>query len=300
MGLAGGMFGAFQDEIVEYAWQLAIFFFVCLLFVSVWCWRLSRLLEFTRQKLITFRDECESEREASRLAAQKKAQFLATASHDLRQPLQALGLFVAILAQRSLPNDIKDIVSKVESAKETLEQFLDGLLDTLRLDAGAIEAHVTSFPLQSLFDRMALEFEPMAERKGLSLRLVRTTAILRSDPILVERILRNLLSNAIFQTKEGRVVFGCRRQDGGFRRIEVWDSGPGISADDQKNIFQPPPTSNENTRKVCRGSGLGLAVVERFANLLGVQIKLRSTVGKGSMFAITLPSESLSIDRAEI
>jgi signal transduction histidine kinase len=217
----------------------------------------------------------------------------------LRQPLQALGLFVATLVQRPLPDDIKDIVGKIESSLEALEHLLDGLLDISRLDAGAIEAHSVAFPLQSLFDRMALEFEPLAERKGLALRLVHTSATVRSDPALLERILRNLLSNAIRYTRSGGVVVGCRRQ-GMDLRIEVWDSGSGIAASDQKEIFREFRQLDDSFVGERQGLGLGLAIVERLTNLLGLQIALRSEVGKGSMFAIVLPFAGRLTDRARI
>jgi len=249
-----------------------------------------------QSKLAAVTAERDADREAAQQADRSKTRFLAAASHDLRQPLQALGLFVAVLVQRSLPDDIREIVRKIESSLESLEQLLDGLLDISRLDAGTIEAHSVVFPMQSLFDRMAQEFEPLANRKALSFRLVHTTAIVRSDPALIERILRNLLSNAIRYTRSGGIVVGCRRR-GEDLRVEVWDSGPGIALYDQKEIFQEFRQLNNNPSKGRQGLGLGLAIVERLANLLGLQVKLHSTVGKGSMFAIILPLETQRIGR---
>lgn len=333
MGLAGEMISAFQDVIAEPFGLLAILFAVGLLiFGGLWLRlhqrlrrivdalaalianasadgsgrsqakqadvapllvSLSRDLDETRRKLAAVTAEREAERNAAQQADHSNTRFLAAASHDLRQPLQALGLFVATLAQRSLPDDIKDIVGKIEGSLEALEHLLDGLLDISRLDAGAIEAHSVTFPLQSLLDRMALEFEPLAERKGLSMRLLRTSATVRSDPALLERILRNLLSNAIRYTRSGGVVVGCRRRNRDLR-IEVWDSGTGIALSDQKEIFREFRQLSSNADDERQGLGLGLAIVERLSHLLSLQIEVRSRVGKGSMFAIVLPAMAMS------
>ncbi len=338
MGLMDEMFGVLQDVIAKPVGFLAIpLAFGLLIFGGLW-WRLrrrlrravdalaalgadglatgalrlgteqtdialllvslSRDLDETRRKLAAVTAEREAERDAAQQADHSKTRFLAAASHDLRQPLQALGLFVATLAQRSLPDDIKNIVDKIEGSLEALEHLLDGLLDISRLDAGAIEAHSVAFPLQSLFDRMSLEFESLAERKGLSLRLLRTGATVRSDPALLERILRNLLSNAIRYTRSGGVVVGCRRKSTGLR-IEVWDSGSGIAASDQKEIFREFRQLGGNTDGERHGLGLGLAIVERLSHLLGLQIELRSRLGKGSMFAIVLPAAARPADRVK-
>jgi signal transduction histidine kinase len=259
---------------------------------------LNRDIDEARRKLAITTAEREAEREEAQRADRNKTRFLATASHDLRQPLQALGLFVAALAQRPLPNDIKEIVDKIEDSLAALEDLLDGLLDISRLEAGAIEAHSASFPLQSLFDRMALEFEPLAERKGLTMQLVRTSAVVRSDPALLERILRNLLSNAIRYTRSGGVVVGCRRRNKDLR-IEVWDSGTGIAESDQKDVFQEFRQLTDDSSETRQGLGLGLAIVERLVNLLDLQIELQSTVGKGSTFTIILPAHPRSYQQSQ-
>lgn len=257
---------------------------------------LSRDLDETRRRLAVVIAERETEREAAQLADHSKTRFLAAASHDLRQPLQALGLFVATLAQRQLPADIKNIVDKIEGSLEALEHLLDGLLDISRLDAGAVEAHSVAFPLQSLFDRMSLEFEPLAERKGLRFRVIRTSAVVRSDPALLERILRNLLSNAIRYTRSGGVLVGCLRRNKALR-VEIWDSGMGIAQEDQKEIFREFRQLSRGVGTERQGLGLGLAIVERLSQLLGLQIEVRSLVGKGSMFAIILPASAHLYER---
>ncbi|MTJ79804.1 MAG: HAMP domain-containing histidine kinase [Telmatospirillum sp.] len=242
----------------------------------------------TRRRLAAVTEEMEAERDAARKADHSKTHFLAAASHDLRQPLQALGLFVAALAQQPLPAELRGIVGKIEGSLDALEQLLDALLDISRLDAGAIEAHSALFPVQSLFARMAFEFSPLAERKGIALRFVTTSALVRSDPALLERILRNLLSNAIRYTSHGGVLIGCRRRASELR-IEVWDSGRGIASADQKEIFREFRRLGGAVEDGRQGLGLGLAIVERLTNLLGLRIDLRSTPGRGSMFSVILP-----------
>ncbi len=325
MGLAGEMISAFQDVMAKSMGLVAMLFaLVSLIFCGLWWRSRRRLLRMTAALAAALRaqatpddsaalvesltndlDETRrklaavtAERETAQQADHSKTRFLAAASHDLRQPLQALGLFVATLVQRSLPEDIKDIVGKIESSLEALEHLLDGLLDISRLDAGAIEAHSVAFPLQSLFDRMILEFEPLAERKGLDIHVIRTSATVRSDPALLERILRNLLSNAIHYTHSGGVVIGCRRRNQNLR-IEVWDSGAGIAQADQKEIFREFRRlggERDDERQVL---GLGLAIVDRLGHLLGLDIEVKSTIGKGSMFAIVLPPSARLADRAK-
>lgn len=227
-------------------------------------------------------------RDAAERANHSKTRFLAAASHDLRQPLQALGLFVATLSQRALSDDLRPIVAKIEGSLEALEHLLDTLLDISRLDAGVVEAHSVSFPLQDLFDRLALEFEPLAEAKGLTARFVRTSATLRSDPALLERILRNLLSNAIRYTSRGGIVVGARRR-GDILHIQVADTGRGIPANQQREIFREfhqLPNGGPDRRQ---GLGLGLAIVDRLATLLGHHISVKSEPGRGSVFCVEAP-----------
>jgi signal transduction histidine kinase len=297
-------------------WLLVLLAFVGMAVFAVLWWRLHRRqadLVQSRNDLLAevgaLRAEMEAERraedarqtametllrarEAAEQADHNKTRFLAAAGHDLRQPLQALGLFVTALAHRPLPDDLRAIVDKIESSLEALEHLLDTLLDISRLDAGVIEAHVTTFAVQALFDRMAFEFVPLAEKKGLSLRVVATRAITRSDPALLERILRNLLSNAIRYTRQGGVVAGCRRR-GGDLRIEVWDSGSGIAPANQREIFLEFRRFHEGEGEDRHGLGLGLAIVERLAALLDLRIELESTVGRGSVFAVVLPNASV-------
>lgn len=228
-------------------------------------------------------------------ADRRKTRFLAAASHDLRQPLQALGLFVAALSARPHADDVRRIVDKLEISTEALENLLDTLLDISRVDAGAVEAHRVRFPLQHLFARLELEFAPLAASKELSLVFAPTDAVIFSDPALFERILRNLISNAIHYTGRGGIVVGCRRRADHWR-IEVWDSGRGIAAADQQEIFREfhRLASRSDPR---RGLGLGLTIVDRLTALLSHSIEVRSTLGKGSRFSV-LVAETLRAKEA--
>ncbi len=243
-----------------------------------------RAADARRQAMEILRKTCET----AILADESKTRFLAAASHDLRQPLQALGLFVAALAHKPLEDDLRQIVDRIQASLAALEHLLETILDISRFDAGAVETRSTSFPLQRLFARLAAEFEPVAEDKGLAMRFVPTSHIVVSDPMLLERILRNLVSNAVRYTGRGGVVVGCRRR-GDSLRVEVWDSGPGIAPAEQREIFREFHQLNDALRGPRQGSGLGLAIVDRLADLLGHQIDLHSIPGKGSVFAVVVP-----------
>ncbi len=239
-----------------------------------------RIEEATR--LLTAQKE---EAERANLA---KSRFLAAATHDLRQPMHALTLFVAALKERIHYPEVSRIVHNIESSVTAMQGMFNALLDISRLDAGVLQAHPRDFHLQALFDRLLLDFSPYAIEKQVRLSVVPTRAIVRTDPVLLERILMNLISNGIRYCTEGGVVVGCRRSKGGLR-IEVWDSGPGIPAHRQKEIFQEFVQLNNPERDRNKGLGLGLAIVERMARLLGTEVNIRSVVNKGSVFSIRVP-----------
>lgn len=215
-------------------------------------------------------------------------QFLATASHDLRQPLQALGLFVATLAQQPLTQQQRAIVDKIESSLDALERLLTALLDISRIDAGRVQAHRRNFPAQDLFDRLSYEFVPLAADKALSMRFVPSRYVLDSDPDLLERILRNLLSNAVRYTERGGIVVGARLR-GDQVGLEVWDSGIGIPAGQQEEAFREFTQLTKEKSGSYRGLGLGLAIVRRLAGLLGHDLEVHSVPGRGSVFRVLVP-----------
>ena len=240
----------------------------------------QRIEEATR--LLTAQKE---EAERANLA---KSRFLAAATHDLRQPMHALTLFVAALKERIHYPEVSRIVHNIESSVTAMQGMFNALLDISRLDAGVLQAHPRDFHLQTLFDRLILDFSPHAMEKQIRLGIVPTRAIVRTDPVLLERILMNLISNGIRYTVEGGVVVGCRRIKGGLR-IEVWDSGKGIPGHRQKEIFQEFVQLNNPERDRNKGLGLGLAIVERMARLLGTRVEIKSIENKGSVFSIKVP-----------
>ncbi len=235
-------------------------------------------------------EDLQRQMEAAERANAAKSRFLAAASHDLRQPIHALGLFTDHLREtlRDQPKALQ-IADRIESSVEAMEGLFDALLDISRLDAGVIEKNVCHFPVQRLLARIEATFAPLAIERGLRFSVVRSRAVVRSDPVLLERIVGNLVANAIKYTAQGGVVVGCRRRAAGVS-IQVWDSGPGISEDHHNEVFQEFFQLENPERDRTRGLGLGLAIVARVARLLNHHpVLLRSVVGKGSMFAINVP-----------
>jgi two-component system, sensor histidine kinase len=227
-------------------------------------------------------------RRAAEEANVAKSRFLAAAGHDLRQPLHALGFFVDALQEQSLPADGRAVVSNIRRSVDVMEDLFNSLLDVSRLDAGIVRPRVATIPLGPLVERVRLEFEPTARQKGLALKAISCSLYVRSDPVLLERVIRNLVANAVRYTDRGRVILGTRRR-GETVRVEVWDSGRGIPEDKRREIFQEFRQLENPERDRRKGLGLGLAIVERLVNLLGHPLELQSKLGKGSMFAVTLP-----------
>jgi len=233
----------------------------------------------------------EARREAE-VANRAKTQFFTAASHDLRQPLHAMGLFAEALRQRVHEPEVAQLVNSINESVDALEGLFSELLDITRIDSGVIEVHPQHFEVDEILRKLRLNFEPSAFEKGLALRLRGGGRVVFADPLLVERILRNLVSNAIRYTNDGSVLVGCR-QRGDRVRLQVWDTGLGITEAEQARIFdefyQVP-----NTPKVSpdqrKGLGLGLAIVKRLADLMGAPLTLRSTPGRGTVFTLELPA----------
>jgi len=221
-------------------------------------------------------------------ANQAKTRFLASASHDLVQPLNAARLFVAAVDQRHLDSATARLISQVENSLTAAESLLGALLDITRLDVSAQELKAEHFELSHLLDPLAAEFAALAKARGLGFRVVPSSAVVFTDPRLLRRVLQNFLSNAVRYTQRGRIVMGCRRQPGALR-IEVWDTGPGIPQDKQQEIFEEFRRLDTKDGHSERGLGLGLAIADRLSHLLGHPLGLRSKVGHGSVFSITVP-----------
>jgi signal transduction histidine kinase/CheY-like chemotaxis protein len=232
------------------------------------------------------------------LANLAKTRFLAAASHDLRQPLHALGLLVAQLNADTNRADRRRIVARIGAAVSAMNDLFNALLDISKLDAGAVEPEVTAFPIDPLLRKMENLFAPAAREKSLRLRVLPSAAWVRSDSVLLERILLNLVSNAVRYTERGGIVVGGIGR-GKALRIEVWDSGIGIPEDQQQNIFREFYQVG-GARAGGAGLGLGLAIVDRMCRLLGHPLELASTQGRGSRFSITVPRAPAQIEPAEI
>jgi signal transduction histidine kinase/CheY-like chemotaxis protein len=217
-----------------------------------------------------------------------KSRFLAAASHDLRQPLHALNLFVAQLRAETNHAERSRLSARIEEAVVNMNELFNALLDISRLDAGALNASISEFPVNGILKSIETTFTAAAREKGLRLRMVPSSVWVRSDAILLERILLNLVSNAVNYTLAGGIVVGCRRA-GDRLRIEVCDSGIGIPDDQQRNIFGEFYRIATTERDRPDGLGLGLAIVERLCNLLDHPIGLVTNPGKGSRFYVSVP-----------
>jgi two-component system CheB/CheR fusion protein len=238
---------------------------------------------------VTTRKQTEDALNAAKLQAESanlgKSRFLAAASHDLRQPLQTLSFLQGILARKLDGNQEQQFVIRCEEAVAAMSGMLNSLLNINQLEAGVIRPEFVDFPVNDLLDRMKTEFGYHLQAHGLEWRVVRCRLAIRSDPRLLEQMLRNLLSNAMKYTRTGRVLLGCRRR-GDKLRIETWDTGPGIPEGQLQAIFREFHQVDNPSREQRQGLGLGLAIVQRLGDLLGHDIDVRSRRGRGSVFSI--------------
>jgi CheY-like chemotaxis protein len=186
-----------------------------------------------------------------------------------------------------MPSEGLRLVEQIETSISAMDTLFSAILDISRLDAGVVDVHPKPFPIQPLLDRICLDHAEEASAKGVRLISVPCGAVVHADPVLIERILRNLVSNAVRYTERGRVVVGCRR--GSALRIEVWDTGPGIPPDQRERIFQEYFQLGNPERDRAKGLGLGLAIVRRLTTLLGCELVLRSEWGRGSCFSVAVP-----------
>jgi signal transduction histidine kinase/CheY-like chemotaxis protein len=234
--------------------------------------------------------ELRLKKEEAETATLAKSRFLAAASHDLRQPTHALGMFVARLGQLPLDAATRQVVGSIEASVQSMQDLLDGLLDVSRLDAGAVQVHRVETPVEEVFQSIRKALLPLAESKGLRLRIRATGEWFLSDPVLVQRMLMNLANNAVRYTEHGSILITCRVIEGGKHlRLDVADSGIGISPEHQHEIFREFYQVGNTGRDRTQGLGLGLNIVERTARLLGHSVHLRSNLGCGTRFSIRLP-----------
>src|SRR3984893_624071 len=236
-----------------------------------------RVTQRTRE-LTALNAELADAKNAAERANEAKTRFLATASHDLVQPMTAARLFISSVDPDQVSPSAAPLVAQAEAALIAGENLLGGLLDISRLDAGAQDAHVEHFPLTQVVGPLAAEFTVLARERGLRLRTANCDHTVFSDPPTLRRVLQNFLSNAIRYTRRGRVLIGCRRR-GNNLSIEVWDSGPGIAEENRQEIFEEFRRLDEFDDGQARGLGLGLAIADRIAGMLGRPLATRPRAG---------------------
>lgn len=288
LGLAALSFFRESDTIHV---MLGIMTLVYLAFISRFVHNLHRSfvdsvkLRFENLALI---EDLRREKLAAEEANMAKSRFLAAASHDLRQPLHAMSLFVQTLEESELPRSERATLGNVRRATDAMEELFSTLLDVSKIDAGIVLANISVVPLSPIIKRVFDEFLPVAKEKGLRLRMRNQTLYAKTDPVLLERILRNFVSNAVHHTSRGAVLLACRPRATNVS-VEVWDTGPGIPEDKRKDIFGEFYQLRNPERDRAKGLGLGLAIVDRLVKLLNHPITLRSQVGRGSVFSVLLP-----------
>jgi signal transduction histidine kinase/CheY-like chemotaxis protein len=234
----------------------------------------------------------EAARSVAEAASRAKTQFFSAASHDLRQPLHAMGLFAEALRAKSRGDDeVTHLVNSINSSVDALEGLFSELLDITKIDTGGVEPQPEHFRLRELFQRLRLQYEPTAFEKGLSMSVRGAGHAVYADPVLVDRVVRNLLSNAIRYTEDGGVLVGARVR-GNQVRVQVWDTGVGIPACEQARIFDEFYQVDAGAALApnqARGLGLGLSIVQRLVRLMEAPLTLSSVPGRGSVFTLELP-----------
>lgn len=227
-------------------------------------------------------------RDAAERANRAKSRFLAAASHDLRQPLNAITLLVAVLRSRIEDDDMLELIDRIEGSLGAMIELFEALLDLSKLESGAVQLNVRPVALGSVLERIEQDFRPVAEAKGLRFRVLPTGLWIATDSTLLERMLRNLVSNAIRYTERGGVLVGARAR-GDRVRVEVVDTGPGIPPEHQEEIFDEFRQLRNEARERGSGHGLGLAIVKRASGLLRHPVELKSRLGRGSRFIVEIP-----------
>jgi len=217
-----------------------------------------------------------------------KTRFVAAASHDLLQPLNAARLFASTLAERKDDPEVVEIAERIDSSMRAAEEVLDDMLDIARLESGTMRSDIADFSMDEIFEDIERQFAPLATRRGLRLRVTKPRCRVRSDRILLRRILQNLVSNALRYTQRGGVLVSCRRR-GRYVELQVWDTGPGIPEKHQRAIFDEFRRLDRSSPWGEKGLGLGLSICHRMALLLGHELGVRSNVGHGSVFRLRVP-----------
>ncbi len=244
--------------------------------------------EITERKLAS--NTMEAAKRHAELATIAKSRFLAAASHDLRQPLQALVLLQGLLAKSVKGDDAQKLLTRFDATLGSMSGMLNALLDINQIEAGDVRAEKVTFPINFIFEQLKGEFTEQAQSQGLVLKVVPSSLTVNTDPRLLEQMIRSLLSNALKYTGRGKILLGCRRREGK-TSIEVWDSGIGIAKEEFQAIFHEYHQIDNAARERGRGLGLGLFIVRQLATLLGHDVHVRSRTGIGSVFSIDIVTD---------
>ncbi len=308
VALVGGEYG------LQLAGILLLIFSMTALLARNYRQALQRAIDLKLQAdelLIQLRGEklaAELARREAEVANRAKTQFFSAASHDLRQPLHAMGLFAEALRSKAQNDEVAQLVNSINASVDALESLFSELLDITRIDTGGVAVNPRPFEVGELLRKLRLHFEPTAFEKGLALRLRGGKQVVFADPLLVERILRNLVSNAIRYTVDGTVLVSARKR-GDKVLLQVWDTGPGIAKAEQERIFEEfyqvssgadPAASEAAQGDQKKGLGLGLAIVKRLADLIGAPIAISSEPGRGTVFSLTLPIGKITRGQATV
>ena len=284
------------------AWEVAqgdALHYACAAIIACWLpsvWGMGRGYNRTLVEALSLRfenaalvDGLTQQKHAAEQSSAAKSRFLAAASHDLRQPVQALAFFVGALKGHKLPARSAAIVGHIDASLASMHGLFSSILDMSRLDAGLVKAKLDPVPLEPLLARLVRELEAEAQAKGLTLAYAPTGLSIVSDPSLLERILRNLIGNAVRYTPSGGVLVGARRDGESRVRLEVWDTGPGIAESEREAIFEEFYQLANANRDRAEGLGLGLAIVRRLAGVLGHSVSVASRPGAGTVFRLVAP-----------
>ncbi len=239
------------------------------------------------EQLLNEKRLAEEARRAAESAIRSKTQFFAAASHDLRQPLQAIGIYCSLLRKRA-QGPLEPLTKNLSTAVESLSKLVEELLEISRLDSGAVQASKHVIDLNEVFSTLRQEFVPIAAAKGLRFRERRARLFVETDPLLLQRVLRNLLSNAVRYTTQGGVLLVARRRSGR-ASLEVWDTGPGIRRDEFDRIFEEFYRGESSKTETSGGYGLGLSIVRRICTVLGHSLFVTSRPGSGTVFRVEIP-----------
>jgi signal transduction histidine kinase/CheY-like chemotaxis protein len=242
-------------------------------------------------QLLSEKRVADEARRAAEEATRSKTKFFAAASHDLRQPLQAIGIYCSLLKKRA-EGPVEPLAKSLSAAVDSLSKLVEELLEISRLDAGAIQPRLQQVLLDEMLAQLAQEFRPLAAGKGLELRVRRPSLAIESDPVLLARVLRNLVGNAIRYTAQGGVLLAARRR-GGLVSIEVWDTGPGIRQSELSRVFDEFYRGESSKGEPASGFGLGLSIVRRICNVLGHPLIVTTRPGSGTVFRVEVPPSAL-------